>query len=175
MTQGPRYKVQFRRRREGRTDYRYRLKLLKSGLARAVVRIANGRVLVSLVAYDPTGDRVIATAQSRELPGLGFPSGSLKSTPASYLTGYLAGLRAKAAGTSSAVLDVGLRRPTRGGRLLGALRGLLDAGVQIPHGEKGFPTIDRLNGKHLPKPLPSPVETYKMKLSDLVQHPKEVA
>ncbi len=169
MSTGPRYRVHFRRRREGRTDYRVRLRLLKSGTARAVVRLSDRRVRVSIVAYDPVGDRVLASADSGELGGIAFPSVSLASTPAAYLTAYLAGLRAKSAGAEAAVFDAGLRRPTVGGRLSAALKGLLDAGIEIPHGEKGFPSADRLNGTHLPKPLPQPLEAYKMKLPELLR------
>ncbi len=169
MSVGPRYRVPFRRRREGKTDYRVRLRLLKSGDERAVVRLSNHRVLVSIVRFDPAGDRVVAAADSRELGALAFPSTSLASTPAAYLTAYLAGLRAKGSGAESAVLDLGPRHPSQGGRLAAALKGLLDAGVEIPHGEENFPSGDRLNGAHLPKPLPQPVEAYKLKLPQLVQ------
>jgi large subunit ribosomal protein L18 len=169
MSTGPRFRVHFRRRREGRTDYRVRLKLLKSGRPRAVVRLSERRVRVSLVEYDPSGDRVLVTADSAELGGIEFPSGSFASTPAAYLTAYLAGLRAKANGREEAVLDVGIRRPTSGGRLAAALKGLLDSGLEIPHGEEGFPSADRLEGSHLPKKLPHPLETYRAKLSSIVQ------
>ncbi len=168
MSTGPRYRVHFRRRREGKTDYRVRLRLLESGRSRAVVRCSGRRVRVAIVDYDPGGDRVVAAADSSELGSIAFPSSSLASTPAAYLTGYLAGLRAKASGTEEAVLDVGLHRPTEGGRLQAALKGLLDAGVTIPHGEGKFPAADRLNGTHLPKPLPQPVEAYKQKLPGLL-------
>jgi large subunit ribosomal protein L18 len=168
MSDGPRYRVAFRRRREGKTDYRYRLKLLKSGTPRAVVRLSGNRVIVSLTGYDPKGDRVLAAAESPELGRIGFPESSFTSTTASYLTGYLAGLRAKGVGANEAVLDVGLRHPSQGGRLLGALKGLLDAGVEIPHGEGAFPSNDRLNGKHLPKPLPKPLDQYRTALGTIV-------
>ncbi|HEV2519594.1 MAG TPA: 50S ribosomal protein L18 [Thermoplasmata archaeon] len=175
MSLGPRHKVAPRRRREGRTDYRTRLKLLKSGRPRAVVRFSERRVIVALTAYDPKGDRVIASAESRELTHIGFPAASLASTPASYLTGYLAGLRAKSAGAQEAVLDVGIRRPSQGGRLLGALRGLLDAGVTIPHGEGAFPSPERLNGKHLKTPLDRPLELFKQALPAYVARPTGAA
>jgi large subunit ribosomal protein L18 len=174
VSTGPRYRVPFRRRREGKTDYRIRLRLLKSGRARAVVRLTDRRIRVAVVAYDPVGDRVLAAADSRELGRLEFPATSLASTPAAYLTAYLAGLRAKAAGTGAAVLDAGLRHPTEGGRIAAALKGLLDAGIEVPHGEGGFPSSDRLNGTHLAKPLPSPIEAYKLKLPTLVT-PTEAA
>lgn len=173
MSRGPNYRVPFRRRREGKTDYRVRLRLLKSGEPRAVVRMSDHRVRVALVSYDPGGDRVLAAADSRELGGVEFPAGSLASTPAAYLTAYLAGMRAKAGGTRSAVLDAGLRQPTQGGRLSAALKGLLDAGIEIPHGVGGFPSSDRLNGTHLSKPLPSPLEAYKTKLPQLLVTPPE--
>lgn len=167
MSSGPRYRVPFRRRREGRTDYRIRLKLLKGDTTRAVVRFSHRRVDVSLVAYAPEGDRVVARADSFELSRLGFPPTSRASTPAAYLTGYLAGLRAKAVGTEEAILDLGLRHPSPGGRALATLKGLLDAGVDVPHGETTFPPADRLNGTHLPKKLPEPLEAYKMKLPSI--------
>jgi large subunit ribosomal protein L18 len=168
MSTGPRYRVHFRRRREGKTDYRVRLRLLKSGTARAVVRFSGRRVRVSIVQYDPVGDRVVAVAESAELARVGFPASSFASTPAAYLTAYLAGLRSKSAGAESAVLDTGIRHPTQGGRLSAALKGLLDSGVEVPHGEGGFPSAERLNGAHLPKPLPQPLEAYKMKLPEIV-------
>jgi large subunit ribosomal protein L18 len=175
MSTGPRFRVHFRRRREGRTDYRIRRKLLLAGRPRAVVRLSARRVRVSLVEFDPTGDRVVAAADSFELGALTFPAASLASTPAAYLTAYLAGLRAKASGREGAVLDLGLRRPTRGGRLSAALKGLLDAGLEIPHGIEAFPTADRLNGSHLPHPLPQPMEAYKQKLPSLVTRSKEAS
>jgi len=175
MSIGPRYRVHFRRRREGKTDYRVRLRLLRSGEARAVVRFSGRRIRVSIVQYDPVGDRVVATAESGELGRLGFPAASLASTPAAYLTAYLAGLRSKSAGAETAVLDAGIRHPTAGGRLSAALKGLLDSGVEIPHGEGGFPSPDRLNGAHLPKPLPQPLEAYKMKLPEIVPRPEAAA
>jgi large subunit ribosomal protein L18 len=171
MSDSPRYRVHFRRRREGRTDYRVRLKLLKSGRPRAVVRLSGHRVRVALVGYDPKGDRVLASADSSELGGIDFPAASLASTPAAYLTAYLAGLRAKASGQQAAVLDLGISRPTAGGRLSAALKGLLDSGLDIPHGDEGFPAADRLSGTHLPKPLPQPLETYKQKLAGLTVRP----
>lgn len=172
MSQGPRHRVPFRRRREGVTDYRHRLKLLRSGVPRAVVRFTHRRVVVAITEYDPTGDRVLARAESPELVGVGFPPGSVVSTPASYLTGYLAGLRAKSGGASEVVLDAGLRRPTKGGRLLGALKGLLDAGLEVPHGEEGLPDDQRLSGGHLKSPLTKPLEAYRKELAPIALQPK---
>jgi len=40
-------------------------------------------------------------------------------------------------------LDVGLRRTTMGCRIWGALKGAVDAGLDIPHNEKKFPGYDK--------------------------------
>ena len=173
MSRGPRYRVPFRRRRLGRTDYRQRLRLLRADRPRAVVRLSNARVRVSLTVFDPVGDRIVAAADSAELAAIGFPAASLRSTPAAYLTGYLAGLRARHFGAREAVLDVGLRAPSAGGRLLSALKGLLDSGVTIPHGASAFPTADRLNGTHLKRPLTEPIEVFKGRLPPLATGPAD--
>ena len=51
MTQGPRYHVKPRRRREGKTDYRKRLRLLRSRKIRMVVRKSLKNTQVQLVEY----------------------------------------------------------------------------------------------------------------------------
>src|SRR3989304_4874432 len=93
MVQGARARVPFRRRREGRTDYRRRLRLLRSGQARAVVRKSLNQTQVQIVAYDERGDRILASAVSRELSDFGW-SGTTGDIAAAYLTGVLAGRRA---------------------------------------------------------------------------------
>jgi large subunit ribosomal protein L18 len=140
--------VPFRRRREGRTDYRKRLQLLRGDAPRAVVRKTNAGVIVQLCAYSDRGDRVLAGAVAQELRKLGW-TGSTGNLPAAYLTGYLAGKRAAAKGVTAAVLDLGRQHPTKGGRLFAVLKGLLDAGVAIPHDEAVLPSPDRVQGAHL--------------------------
>jgi large subunit ribosomal protein L18 len=148
MATGPRYKVPFRRRREGRTDYRHRAALLRGKLPRAVVRKSNRNITVQLVTYDDKGDKVLASAVSTELADMGW-SKSGKSTPGAYLTGLLAGKRAAEKGLESAVLDIGLREPVKGALIFAALKGLVDAGLDIPHSDKMFPSDDRVSGKHM--------------------------
>jgi large subunit ribosomal protein L18 len=149
MSIGPRTRVPFRRRREGRTDYRRRLNLLRSKQTRLVVRRTSTNVIVQFVDWAEDGDHVKATAVAQELAKLGW-EGSTKNTPAAYLAGYLAGRRAKAAGIESAVLDMGRRVPTKGSRIFAALKGVLDAGVDVPHGgDEIYPSEERLNGAQL--------------------------
>ena len=163
MATGPRYKVPFRRRRQGRTDYRSRLALVRSGKHRAVVRRSNRHVRIQLVSYDDRGDTIVATAVSTELAKLGWKhSGS--STPGAYLTGYLAGQRAREKGIGEAVLDLGLREPIRGCVLFAAAKGLVDAGVAIPHDEGMLPSEDRVRGKHLQDGAEAQFEEVKSKI-----------
>ncbi len=149
MATGPRTRVPMRRRRTGHTDYKNRLALLKSGEARLVVRRTNGNIIVQFVDYDENGDRVRATAVARELEAMGWKN-SPKSTPAAYLTGYLAAKRASEAGVNDAVLDIGRHAPIRGSKVYAALKGALDAGIEVPHGDDDiFPSDDRINGQFL--------------------------
>ncbi|HDD59872.1 MAG: 50S ribosomal protein L18 [Thermoplasmata archaeon] len=160
MAEGPRYHIPFRRRREGKTDYRQRLKLLKSGLPRAVVRITNRKVIIQIAEYHPEGDRIIISALSSELVKMGWKRG-LKNIPSAYLTGLLAGKRAVEKGVKKAVLDIGLHVPVKGSRVFAALQGMLDAGLDIPHGEEKLPEEERLLGAHLGENIAE--ETKKLK------------
>ncbi len=166
MSQGPRYRVPFRRRREARTDYRARLALLRSGLPRAVVRKTLNNTVVQLVAFDPKGDRIVASAVSGELREQEWKA-STGNVPAAYLTGYLAGKRARAQGVERAVLDVGLVKPTKGSRVFAALKGLVDAGIEIPHGGEVLPPEERLRGDHIGRGVPDEFSKVKAKLEAL--------
>ena len=146
MAYGPRYKVNFRRRREGRTDYRQRQRLLRARVPRAVVRLSLRNARVQFIDFDFAGDKVLAQASSKELTKLGWTAAT-GNIPASYLTGYLAGKRALANGVEQAVLDIGQKVPAKGSNVFAALKGMVDAGVDIPYGE-GCSLHDRLAGKH---------------------------
>lgn len=150
MAKGPRYKVPNRRRREGRTNYRKRLKLLLSRKPRLVVRITNQRVIAQIVDYSPEGDRVIVSVDSTKLRELGW-KGDLNNTPASYLTGLLIAKKALEKGVTEAILDIGLRSPTKGSRVFAVLKGAVEAGLKIPHSEEVLPDDSRILGEHIAK------------------------
>lgn len=80
MATGPRYFVSFRRRREGKTNYYSRLKLLLSGKPRMVVRKTNRHIICQLVEAKMEGDRTLVAANSSELVKYGY-KGSLANTP----------------------------------------------------------------------------------------------
>ena len=67
MKSGPRYHVKPRRHRERKTDYRLRLKLLRSKKPRIVVRKSLKAIRVQFVEYNPQGDKILASAVSNEL------------------------------------------------------------------------------------------------------------
>ncbi len=157
------YRVKMRRRREGKTDYRKRLALLKSGKIRAVVRKTNTRIIVQFIKYREDGDEVLVNVTSDRLQKYGWNK-SFKSTPAAYLTGYLAGKIALQKNINEAVLDIGRYPAVRGSRLFAALKGLLDAGVDIPHGEDIFPSEERIKGKHIGEDVPALFEEVRKKM-----------
>ncbi len=148
MAKGPRTKVPFRRRREGKTDYRDRIRLIRGGRARAVVRRTNREIRLQFISYDAKGDRVIAHASARDLRQLGWTH-SLTSTPVAYLVGLLGAHRASAAGLDSAVLDIGLVRPSSGARAFAVAKGIVDGGLDLPLGTDIVPDEPRIQGQHL--------------------------
>ncbi len=146
-----------RRKREGKTDYRQRIGLLKSGLPRVVVRKTNSYIVIQYVKSQEAKDSVVYGTTSKELLKYGWPgdsTGSLKSLPAAYLTGYLAGkMILSKEKKAKAVLDIGLHKNISGGRIYSALKGLVDAGIDIVYDKKIFPDEERITGKHLNEKL----------------------
>mmetsp|Transcript_1243 Transcript_1243/g.1470 ORF Transcript_1243/g.1470 Transcript_1243/m.1470 type:complete len:326 (-) Transcript_1243:431-1408(-) len=95
-----RYQVKYRRRRQGKTDYYQRKKLViqaknkyASPKYRLVVRKTNTTIICQVVYATLAGDVVLASAYSTELPRYGLKVG-LKNYAAAYCTGLLVGRRA---------------------------------------------------------------------------------
>ncbi|BGP35956.1 hypothetical protein JCM10296v2_007808 [Rhodotorula toruloides] len=95
-----RYQVKYRRRREGKTDYYARKRLVvqaknkyASPKYRLVVRITNKDVICQIVSAKLQGDVVLAAAYSHELPRYGIKHG-LTNWAACYATGLLCARRA---------------------------------------------------------------------------------
>ena len=160
---GTRRRSVFRRRKAGLTDYRRRLKLLRGRKPRAVVRVSNTRTTCQLVTWAASGDLVPVSVTGSDLSKkYGWPQDfSKKSVSASYLVGYAMGKAAKAQGAEEAVLDIGLAASTPGNRVFSALKGMVDAGLEIPHGENVLPDEDRINGSHISDDVAAAVETTK--------------
>ena len=109
------FRTSRRRRKEGKTDYKARIGLLKSGKARVIVRKTNRYIIGQIVVSEDAKDRIVVGVNSRELIEKGWPkemSGSLKSMPAAYLAGFFLGK--KSAEIKEGILDIGLQRNIKG-------------------------------------------------------------
>jgi len=166
-----RFQVKYRRRREGKTDYRARKRMISqdknkynSPKYRFVVRITNKDIVTQITTAKIQGDNVMAAAYAHELTKFGMPVGQTNYA-AAYATGLLLGRRIltklkladKYKGNTEvigqdynveemadgprpfcAILDIGLARTTTGGKIFGALKGITDAGVEVPHKETRY-------------------------------------
>jgi len=145
LAKGPRYRVQYRRRREHKTDYVMRRSLATAEAPRFVVRVSNKGILVQVANAEIEGDYVVAQAHSRDLKKFGWKAGG-KNIPAAYLIGYLAGRKALEAGVTRANLDMGLTRATSGNKAFAVAKGAMDAGLEIPCDSDIIPPPERVSG-----------------------------
>ncbi|KAL8215124.1 hypothetical protein R6Q57_004573 [Mikania cordata] len=90
-----RFQVKFKRRREGKTDYRARIRLINQDKNkyntpkyRYVVRFTNKDITAQIISATIAGDIVLASAYSHELPQYGLKVG-LTNYAAAYCTGLL--------------------------------------------------------------------------------------
>lgn len=121
---------------------------MASGSTRIVVRKSTRYVTVQVVSPKAGGDTAQACATSKELGGFDW-AGGFKNTPAAYLTGLLAGLRAKAKGIEKAIPDIGLSPPVPSSRVFAALKGAVDAGLEVPGDQGVYPPEARIVGRHV--------------------------
>ena len=144
------YAIPFRRKREGRTYYKNRIKMLLSNKYRFVIRKSLRNFQASIIKYSPEGDSIILTVNSKSLDKLGW-KGDCGNLPSAYLVGFLAGKRAIGKGITDAILDLGFYNSTKGSRLYAALAGAIDSGLKIPFSEEILPPKDRISGEHISK------------------------
>ena len=149
MAKGPRYRVPFRRRREGKTDYQQRRALILSKLPRLTIRNTLKHTTTQIIKAKTTGDEIIVSAHSHELKKTYGWQAHCGNTPAAYLTGLLCGHKATTHKIKKAVLDIGLQSPSHGARVFAALKGILDAGITVPHKKDVLPDEKRIRGQHI--------------------------
>ncbi len=143
-----------RRRLEGKTDYAKRIKLLKSEMPRIVFRKTNRYIIAQYVTSKEAQDKIEIGATSKRLKKFGWPEemeGSLKSIPASYLTGLLAGKEIISKKLKIPIIDLGMIRALSKNKIFAFIKGLIDAGVKIKCDKENFPEEDRIEGKHMKK------------------------
>ena len=172
-----------KRRRLKKTDYRQRLKLLKSGQIRLVVRRRHNNIHIQFIKYEFNGDKTLVEVMSENIRKYGWKAhgGSL---PAAYLTGLLAGRKGLDTGVDICVVDIGLH--AAGANILyAAAKGVADAGVHVPLGFEI--SDDRMKGRSISeyaKLLKKSNERYKKQFSyylrtgldpeNIMQHFEEV-
>ncbi len=145
-------KVPKRRRREAKTDYLKRLKLLKSKKPRLVFRKTNRYVIAQYVVSKEAKDKVVIGINSKKLLKFKWPEekkSSLKSVPASYLTGYLIGKEINKQKLESPVIDIGMLRALHKSKIFAFIKGVIDAGIKLKYKKEIFPEDYRIKGEHL--------------------------
>jgi large subunit ribosomal protein L18 len=147
LAKGANYRVQYRRRREKKTDYSARRILATSEYPRFVARVSNKAIIVQITRSEIKGDIVLANASSYELKTHYGWKASGKNIPAAYLIGYVAGKKALEIGIDRANLDMGLKRVTTGNKLFAVVQGAIDAGLEIPVDSDVVPSHESITGQ----------------------------
>ena len=164
-------RVPKKRRRQGKTDYKARIILLKAGAPRIVIRKTNKYIIVQYIISEEAKDKTKIYANSRELLKYGWPEewkNSLKTIPAAYLIGFLAGKKIKEKSKETEktpIIDFGLQREIKGSRLYAVVKGLIDAGIKIKCKEDVFPKQERLKGNHMKKDIEKIMDKIKDKIN----------
>tara|TARA_Y100000034_G_scaffold26979_1_gene32096 strand:- start:3482 stop:4054 length:573 start_codon:yes stop_codon:yes gene_type:complete len=141
-------RINYKRKRLGRTNYKKRLSILKSLKNRLVIRKSLNNITVQIIQYDKNGDKILASSHSSEIKKQGwkFHTGNV---PSAYLTGFLLGIKAKNKGLKEAIMDIGFNSSTKGSRIYASLKGVTDAGIKISHSKEILPDDKRIKGEHI--------------------------
>lgn len=140
--------IPYRRKAEGKTDYKKRMKLLLAGKPRLILRFTNYKIIAQIAEFSLKGDKIRVSLDSTALKAFGW-NYSYKNISAAYLTGLMLGKEAVKGGFSEAILDTGLKTPKSKGKTYAFLKGVVDAGLRVPHQENIFPDEKRIKGEHL--------------------------
>ncbi len=162
-------KVAKRRRRENKTDYLKRLKLLKSGSPRIVFRKTNKYIIAQYVTSKEAQDKIEIGVNSKHLVDYGWPKefeGSLKSIPAAYFVGLLMGKKIIERKLEFPIADFGMLRALHKTKIYAFLKGVIDAGIKIKYKEETFPDENRIKGKHMKKDFSKIFDGIKSKIKN---------
>ncbi len=163
-------KVQKRRRREFKTDYSTRIKLLKSNRPRLVFRRTNKYFIVQYVISEEAKDKILFGITSKELLKYSWPEnfkGSLRSIPSAYLTGYLVGNKIKKEKLDTPIVDFGMLRTKYKSRVFSFLKGLIDSGLKLNSKPEVFPEEGRIKGEHLKENFAKDFEKVKLSIGKI--------
>jgi large subunit ribosomal protein L18 len=159
------YTSTFRRIRERKTNYRKREKLLIGKKDFVTVNVSDQNVSAQLIRPELLGDKVMASVHSNELLSYGW-KGSRKNIPSCYLVGLLLGKKCIQKKITRAILYIGKRHFTT--KIAACLKGMSEAGLQMPFSEEILPTEERIQGNHIAeyaKKIKSNDELYKSRFS----------
>jgi large subunit ribosomal protein L18 len=163
-------KVQKRRRRENKTDYLNRIRLLKNGAPRLVFRKTNSYLISQYVLSDEAKDKIVFGINSKALLKHGWPEsfkGSLKSIPAAYLTGYLVGKKIIEEKLEKPIIDFGMARTIHKTKIFGFIKGMIDSGIEISCKEEAFPEEARIEGQNLKEDFSKYFKEVKSKIDKI--------
>ncbi len=149
MAKGPRYHVPFRRRRSGKTDYKKRKTMILSNIPRFVVRCSLKHITAQIIEAHSIGDKTLVSASSQEVSKKFGWKAYCKNLPIAYIVGFLIGYKALSQGIDRAILDIGLKRASKGGRVFATLKGAVDAGFNMQYNAKIMPLDSRIRGEHI--------------------------
>lgn len=156
-----------RRRKEHKTDYLKRIKLLKSNSPRIVLRKTNRYLISQYVESKNAQDKTIFGTNSKILIKYGWPKnlkGSLKTLPAAYLTGLLMGIKISEKKLKKPIMDLGMIRSLHKNRMFAFLKGMKDSGIEIKCDKDSLPDEGRIRGKHLKQDFSKTFEEIKSKI-----------
>lgn len=156
-----------RRRKECKTNYSKRIKLLKGECPRMIFRKTNKYIIAEYITSKKAQDKIEIGITSKELLKYGWPKdfkGSLKSIPASYLTGFLIGKKIISGKKQTPIFDIGMTRNLHKTKVYSFLKGLIDSGVKMKAKEKVFPEKERIEGKNMKKDFSKTFTEIKSKI-----------
>src|SRR4030042_3127504 len=156
-----------RRRMEGKTDYAQRIKLLKGETPRIAFRKTNRYIIAEYITSREAQDRIEIGITSKKLKEYGWPDefdGSLKSIPASYLTGLLIGRGIIKKKLKTPIADFGMIRAVKTTKAYAFLKGVFDAGVKINCPKENFPEEEKISGKNMKKDFSKTFKEIKSKI-----------
>merc|ERR1712121_268904 len=152
-----RFQVKYKRRREGKTDYFARRRLIcqdknkyNTPKYRLIVRFTNKDIICQIAYARVYGDVIVESAYAHELPKYGVKVGLTKYGLNEIYEGQTEANGEDFSvedvdgehGAFRAYLDIGLARTSTGAKIFGALKGAVDGGIDIPHSNRRFPGFD---------------------------------
>lgn len=123
--------------------------MILSNVPRFVVRCSLKHTSVQIIEAHSIGDRTLVSSSSQEVSKKFEWKAYCRNLPMAYLVGFLIGHKAVSQGIDRTILDIGLKKASKGGRVFATLKGALDAGLNMQHNAKIMPSEARIRGEHI--------------------------